>query len=104
MSKKRKSYGEDPVYDSKEFAAAVRIMGDKNAVEMVSKSAAELKELIAVKSVDITKTKQETLTNDQYRAADSVKKDFTRGMNEAIKPMKVVVDLAALILNERNER
>lgn len=92
---------EEELKETKIYKTAEKVMGKQNLREFLKRGDQELKDLIALNSVHIQEATAQTKSNDAYRSACNVKKDFEAGLRETIKPHKVANDLASTLLSMR---
>lgn len=88
--------------DSKAYKAFVKLVGDKQAQEMIEKSDEELKEVISAHTVAMEQASNETKAVPAYQSAVAVKKDFENALKEQQKPLKLATKLASVVLCARN--
>lgn len=87
--------------DTKEYEKVAKLIGDKAARDILGRGDVELKDLIALNSVEIQKATADVKSNPKYKTALEVISDLNGGLRESVKPLKLVVALATLVLRMR---
>lgn len=87
--------------DTKEYKAFAKIVGDKQAKELLEKSDDDLKAVISSHTVSIAQAADDTKKASAYAAAVAVTKDFNAALREKNKPLLAAVKLAAKTLCSR---
>jgi len=90
----------DPSYVA-EFIKAAKIMGEKNARELINMETSDLKNRIAMNHVHISEATQQTKENSSYIKASETKADFDRALRENNQPFVKASALAASVLRSR---
>ena len=95
---------DEELVDTKIYAKAVKIMGEKNAKEFIQRGDQELKDLIAANEVHIQESTLKTKNGDSYLRAKEALKDLNGGLREALLPHKVANQLATTALRTRKKK
>lgn len=87
--------------DTKEYKAALKVLGDKNLREFLARTDEELKELIVANTLHMQEATIKTKTSSKYVEASETKSVFDKALREDIKPNKIANALASLVIRSR---
>lgn len=90
-----------PTSESKEFKKAVKLLGEKEALELANKPEQELLDLISINAVEIKKQQDLVLQNPEYQKAALVIKDFKGALKDSVKSCVVTSAVATRVLRDR---
>lgn len=91
------------VLDSPLFEKYADLVGHAQAKELIQRGDDALKDLIALNTMEILKSTQETKANPAYVAASGTKSEFDKGLREVVKPRKMAIELAHAVLRGRGK-
>lgn len=89
------------ILESKEFEKLAKHWGEKVAKEFIQKSTPELKEVLASKQVDRRNAIADVESNEKYKAAKSVMKDFNASKRDVLAPIDAAIAVIARVLSAR---
>ena len=89
--------------ETKAYKKAVKVVGLPLVKEILAKDELALKELIALNSVVVEKTRGDMEENSAFQEAAETQKAFKKAFKEAATPYSATIKLAVLELKRRKD-
>jgi hypothetical protein len=93
----------DHIADSKVYKKMVKEFGEEETASFFKKSESELRAVMAECQVQMTEAKQQVEENNEWKKAKAILKTFSGGLRDAIKPLKLKANAAAVVVAYNNE-